>query len=143
MTLALVLGKAGLTAERLDAAAEVTLRLENPGTAPVKIASIDYSVDTESVAGVLKGGRKMTTVAKCALDITQFGGVYLKDRCVVDGNLVTVLTEYTRPGPPLSIVHTPTAQRLARVRVFSGFLRGLCEYVVQRAALHTGLRPIP
>ena len=41
------------------------------------------------------------------------------------------------------IVHTPAAQRLARVRVFSGFLRGLCEYVVQRAAAHTGLRPIP
>lgn len=67
----------------------------------------------------------------------------LAARELVDGNLVTVLTEYTRPGPPLSIVHTPAAQRLARVRVFSGFLRGLCEYVVQRAALHTGLRPIP
>ena len=45
--------------------------------------------------------------------------------------------------PPLSIVHTPAAQRLARVRVFSQFLRELCEYVVQRAAAHTGLRPIP
>jgi hypothetical protein len=29
------------------------------------------------------------------------------------------------------------------VRVFSDFLRALCEYVVQRAAAHTGLRPIP
>jgi hypothetical protein len=27
--------------------------------------------------------------------------------------------------------------------VFTGFLRELCEYVVQRAAAHTGLRPIP
>lgn len=67
----------------------------------------------------------------------------LAARELVDGNLVTVLTEHTRLGPPFSIVHTPAAQRLARVRVFSGFLRGLCEYVVQRAALHTGLRPIP
>jgi DNA-binding transcriptional LysR family regulator len=67
----------------------------------------------------------------------------LAARELVDGNLVTVLTEHTRPGPPLSIVHTPAAQRLARVRVFSGFLRGLCDYVVQRAAAHTGLRPIP
>jgi DNA-binding transcriptional LysR family regulator len=67
----------------------------------------------------------------------------LAARELVDGNLVTVLTEHTRPGPPLSIVHTPAAQRLARMRVFSGFLRGLCEYVVQRAAAHTGLRPIP
>lgn len=67
----------------------------------------------------------------------------LAARELVDGNLVTVLTEHTCPGPPLSIVHTPAAKRLARVRVFSDFLRGLCEYVVQRAAAHTGLRPIP
>ncbi len=67
----------------------------------------------------------------------------LAARELVDGNLVTVLTEHTREGPALSIVHTPAAQRLARVRVFSGFLRELCEYVVQRAATHTGLRPIP
>lgn len=67
----------------------------------------------------------------------------LAARELVDGNLVTVLTEHTHPGPPLSIVHTPAAQRLARVRVFSDLLRGLCEYVVQRAAAHTGLRPIP
>ncbi len=67
----------------------------------------------------------------------------LAARELVDGNLVIVLPEHTRLGPPLSIVHTPAAQRLARVRVFSDFLRGLCEYVVQRAAAHTGLRPIP
>ena len=29
------------------------------------------------------------TVTKCALDVTQFGGVFVKDRCVVDGNLVS------------------------------------------------------
>ena len=67
----------------------------------------------------------------------------LAARELVDGNLAIVLAEHTQLGPPLSIVHTPAAQRLARVRVFSGFLRGLCEYVVQRAAAHTGLRPIP
>ena len=67
----------------------------------------------------------------------------LAARELVDGNLVTVLTEHTRQGPPLSIVHTPAAQRLARVRVFSGFLRGLLEYVVQRASAHTGLPPVP
>ena len=67
----------------------------------------------------------------------------LAARELVDGNLVTVLTEHTHPGPALSIVHTPAAQRLARVRVCSDFLRGLCEYVVQRAAAHTGTRPIP
>jgi len=67
----------------------------------------------------------------------------LAARELVDGNLVMILAEATRLGPPFSIVHTPAAQRLARVRVFSDFLRGLCEYVVQRAAAHTGLRPIP
>ncbi len=67
----------------------------------------------------------------------------LAARQLVDGRLAIVLMEYTREGPPLSIVHTQAAQRLARVRVFSDFLRGLCEYVVQRAAAHTGLPPVP
>jgi LysR family transcriptional regulator, regulator for bpeEF and oprC len=67
----------------------------------------------------------------------------LAARELVDGNLAIVLPEHTQPGPAFSIVHTPAAQRLARVRVFSDFLRGLCDYVVQRAAAHTGLRPIP
>lgn len=67
----------------------------------------------------------------------------LAARELVEGNLMIVLPDHTRPGPALSIVHTPAAQRLARVRVCSEFLRGLCEYVVQRAAAHTGLKPIP
>ena len=67
----------------------------------------------------------------------------LAARELVDGNLTTVLTEHTQVGPPLSIVHTPAAQRLARVRVVSEFLRGLCEYVIERAAVHTGMKPIP
>jgi DNA-binding transcriptional LysR family regulator len=67
----------------------------------------------------------------------------LAARELVDGNLLTVLAERSCHGPALSIVHAPAAQRLARVRVFSEFLRGLCEYVVQRAAAHTGLRPVP
>jgi LysR family transcriptional regulator, regulator for bpeEF and oprC len=87
-------------------------------------------------------GEAVMLAAARGVGITQTMDL-LAARELVDGNLVTVLTEYTHPGPPLSIVHTPTAQRLARVRVFSGFLRALCEYVVQRAALHTGLRPIP
>jgi len=67
----------------------------------------------------------------------------LAARELVDGRLVMVLAEHARPGPPLSIVHTPAAHKLARVRVFTGFLRGLLEYVVQRAASHTGLPPVP
>ena len=66
----------------------------------------------------------------------------LAAREFVEGRLVTVLAEHTRDGPPLSIVHTPAAHKLARVRVFTGFLRGLLEYVVQRASAHTGLPPV-
>lgn len=66
----------------------------------------------------------------------------LAARELVDGRLVMVLAEHARPGPPLSIVHTQAAHKLARVRVFTGFLRGLLEYVVQRAASHTGLPPM-
>ena len=43
----------------------------------------------------------------------------LAARELVEGHLVMVLTQHTQMGPPLSIVHTPAAQRLARVRVFS------------------------
>jgi DNA-binding transcriptional LysR family regulator len=67
----------------------------------------------------------------------------LAARELVENRLVTVLAEHTRHGPPLSIVHTPAAHKLARVRVFSAFLRELCEYVARRAAQHTGLPPIP
>jgi DNA-binding transcriptional LysR family regulator len=67
----------------------------------------------------------------------------LAARELADGSLVLVLMEHALEGPPLSIVHTQAAQRLARVRVFSDFLRGLLEYVMRRAALHTGLPPVP
>jgi len=67
----------------------------------------------------------------------------LAARELVDGNLVPVLTDQIREGPAFSIVHTPAAKNLARVRACADFLRGLCEYVVQRAAAHTGLKAIP
>jgi LysR family transcriptional regulator for bpeEF and oprC len=67
----------------------------------------------------------------------------LAARELVEGNLMIVLPDQIRLGPALSIVHTPAAHRLARVRVVSAFLRELCEYVAQRAAAHTGLKPIP
>jgi DNA-binding transcriptional LysR family regulator len=67
----------------------------------------------------------------------------LAARELVEGRLSIVLLEHSHEGPALSIVHTQAAERLARVRVFSEFLRGLLEYVVRRAAAHTGLPPIP
>src|SRR5947199_1950128 len=51
------------------------------------VAVICHGVEIVAAAGVLKG-RTMTTVAKCRLDVTQFGGTYVDRPCVVDGNLV-------------------------------------------------------
>jgi len=62
----------------------------------------------------------------------------LAGRALAEGQLVIVLPEHALPGPQLSIVHTQAAQRLARVRVFSEFLRGLLDEVVRRARAATG-----
>ena len=55
------------------------------------VAVVCHGVEIVAAAGVLKG-RKMTTVAKCALDVTQFGGEYLDQPMVSDGNLVSCRT---------------------------------------------------
>ena len=55
------------------------------------MAVICHGVEIVAAAGVLKG-RTMTTVAKCALDVTQNGGRYVDEPCVVDGNLVSART---------------------------------------------------
>jgi len=55
------------------------------------VAVICHGVEIVAAAGVLKG-RTMTTVAKCALDITQVGGRYVDQACVVDGNMASART---------------------------------------------------
>jgi protease I len=55
------------------------------------VAVVCHGVEIVAAAGVLTG-RKMTTVAKCALDITQVGGEYLDQPLVIDGNLVSCRT---------------------------------------------------
>ncbi len=55
------------------------------------VASVCHGVELAAAAGVLKG-RKLTTVAKCALDITQCGGEYVDQPWVVDGHLVSCRT---------------------------------------------------
>jgi len=57
-------------------------------TANKPVAVVCHGVEIVAAAGVLNG-RKMTTVAKCALDITQFGGEYLNQPLVIDGNLIS------------------------------------------------------
>lgn len=56
------------------------------------IAVVCHGIELIAAAGGLKGGRKATTVGKCAMDITQTGGVYVDEPCVVDGNLVSAGT---------------------------------------------------
>lgn len=55
------------------------------------VASVCHGVELVAAAGVLKG-RKMTTVPKCEMDITQNGGEYLNKSWVIDGNLVSCQT---------------------------------------------------
>jgi protease I len=55
------------------------------------IAIVCHGVEIAAAAGVLSG-RTLTSVAKCALDITQVGGIYVDRFCVVDGNLVSART---------------------------------------------------
>jgi protease I len=52
------------------------------------VAVVCHGVEIVAAAGVLKG-RTMTTIAKCALDVTQVGGTYVDRAVVIDGNLVS------------------------------------------------------
>ena len=56
------------------------------------VASVCHGIEIIAAAGGLQGGRRATTVGKCALDITQTGGVYVNEPCVVDGNVVSAAT---------------------------------------------------
>jgi len=52
------------------------------------VCTVCHGVEIAAAAGCLNG-RTLTTVAKCALDITQWGGTYVDQSVVVDGNLVS------------------------------------------------------
>ncbi len=56
------------------------------------IAVVCHGIEILAAAGGVQGGRRATTVDKCALDITQAGGVYVNEPCVVDGNIVSTRT---------------------------------------------------
>ncbi len=55
------------------------------------VASVCHGIEIVAAAGCVRG-RRATTVAKCAIDITSFGGTYVDEPCVVDGNFVTART---------------------------------------------------
>lgn len=52
------------------------------------VASVCHGIEILAAADCLRG-RRVTTVAKCALDATFSGGNYVDEPCVVDGNLVS------------------------------------------------------
>ena len=52
------------------------------------VCTVCHGVEIAAAAGCLTG-RTLTTVAKCALDITQWGGNYVDEPVVVDGNLIS------------------------------------------------------
>ena len=56
------------------------------------IAVVCHGIEILAAAGGLQGGRRATTVPKCELDITQNGGVYVREPCVADGNIVSAAT---------------------------------------------------
>ncbi len=55
------------------------------------IASLCHGVEILTAADVIQG-RKITTVAKCALDAEQGGATYVDQKVVVDGHFVTART---------------------------------------------------
>lgn len=63
------------------------------------IGVVCHGIEVIAAAGALEGGRRATTVGKCALDITQTGGEYVNGPYVVDGNIVSAATwkEYGTP----------------------------------------------
>lgn len=77
------------------------------------VAIVCHGVEIAAAAGVLEG-RTLTTVAKCALDITSFGGKYVDESCRIDGHLVSGRTW-----------HDNTA-------LFKQFIRLLKEYTESR-----------
>ena len=55
------------------------------------IASVCHGIEILTSAGIING-RNVTTVAKCAMDAEQGGGVYVDQETVVDGNIVSART---------------------------------------------------
>jgi protease I len=55
------------------------------------VASVCHGVEIMAAADCIRN-KRLTTVAKCALDATMVGATYVDEACVVDGNLVTART---------------------------------------------------
>jgi LysR family transcriptional regulator for bpeEF and oprC len=98
-------------------------------------AKLEFGVTINEMEAVMLAAANGAGIAQ-TLDL-------MAARALVQGELQIVLPDCTLPGPVLSVVHTPAAQRLARVRVFSDFLRDLIREVSRRARSATGLAADP
>lgn len=61
------------------------------------VASVCHGIEVLAAAGVLPG-HTVTTVAKCRLDVTSFGGLYVDAEAVVSGTIVTARTWHDNPA---------------------------------------------
>ena len=78
------------------------------------VAMVCHGVELAAAAGCLNG-RRATTVAKCRLDITQFGGAYMDKPYLIDGNLVSCRTwhDYAHLFKPfLECLNGPAIEQL-------------------------------
>ena len=98
-------------------------------------AKLEFGVTINEMEAVMLAAANGAGIAQ-TLDL-------MAARALMQGELQIVLPDCTLPGPVLSVVHTPAAQRLARVRVFSDFLRELIREVSRRARSATGLAADP
>jgi LysR family transcriptional regulator for bpeEF and oprC len=98
----------------------------------VAIPRLDFGVTVNETEAVMLAAASGVGIAQ-TMDL-------IAARALTDGRLQMVLPGFTVPGPPISIVHTRAAPRLARVRVFADFLRGLIGDVSRMARAATGLK---
>ena len=98
-------------------------------------AKLEFGVTINEMEAVMLAAANGAGIAQ-TLDL-------MAARALMQGELQIVLPDCTLPGPMLSVVYTPAAQRLARVRVFSDFLRDLIREVSRRARSATGLAADP
>ncbi len=83
------------------------------------VCSVCHGVEIVAAADVIRG-RRVTTVAKCQLDIEFSGGTYVNEPCVRDGNLVSGRTWHDQH------------------RYMPEFMRMIASYVEAGAAQLTG-----
>jgi protease I len=60
------------------------------------VACVCHGVEIIAAAGVIRG-KRVATVAKCQYDAEFSGGIFVNERCVRDGNLVTGRTYRDNP----------------------------------------------